>query len=81
MNEVTTLNGIIHGDTIKLAADPHMRDGEEVTVVIKGKTATLKPGDGIVKSAGIVPDEAEDDRLLEQIQRERHAASRRELPE
>jgi hypothetical protein len=81
MNEATTLHGVIHGDTIKLAEDPHMRDGEEVTVVIK-RIATGKVwGEGLRLSAGALADDPEADADFEEIYQARKNSKPREIPE
>lgn len=78
-----TIRGVIHGKTIELATDPCINDGQavEVEVRIVRKAATW--GEGILRSAGAMAEywTEEDDRILEQLRKDRHHESRPEPSE
>jgi hypothetical protein len=72
---------VIHGRTIELSVDPGIEDGQVVEVVVR----VIKPagawGEGIRRSAGAMAAHwtADDDRILEEIRRDRHRDDRPEL--
>jgi hypothetical protein len=89
------LSGIIHGKTIELLTVPGMADGERVIVTIQPANSSSKfdtpsvlpgpppkwqPGKSV---GGCLADvwSDEDDRILAEIERERQAATFREVDE
>jgi hypothetical protein len=80
MSEV--VEGVIHGRTIELEADPGLQDGERVEVVIRRAGRPKAPGDGLKATAGALahlPPEFFDD--LDEIVRDRQQWPFREDPE
>ena len=75
-----TLHGVVNGKTIELAEDLGVPAGQEVELVV-----TLVPvkqndwGEGLRRCAGALADEwtEEDDRILEEIYRQRKNDSRK----
>ncbi len=79
-----TLHGIVNGKTIELSDDPGVPAGQEVEVIVKPVPAKQAVwGEGLRRCAGALADEwtEEDDRILEEIYRERHRDSRPEPAE
>jgi hypothetical protein len=87
----TTLQGIVHGKTIELDEDPGIADGQKVQVQIAvwsakkklpGPPPGWKPGQPS-KTAGLLADcwTEENDRILEEIYRDRKRETKREIPE
>ncbi len=78
---VKILRGVIRGRTIELDEDAGIEEGRPVQVVVK---AEVEPAPGRRRSAAGAMAEywsEEDDRLLEEIERDRHRPSTREVPE
>ncbi|MDP6117982.1 MAG: hypothetical protein QF437_15615 [Planctomycetota bacterium] len=77
------LNGIIHGKTVELSDDPGMEDGQEVEVMVRLAKENGNWGDGLRRCAGALADSwtEEDDRILDQIYKERQTDSRPEIEE
>ncbi|MHB1560951.1 MAG: hypothetical protein ACYC61_26145, partial [Isosphaeraceae bacterium] len=78
-----TTHGVIHGRTIELAEDPGITEGQEVEITIRLIPPARRWGDGLRRCAGALAGEwtADDDRILEEIHREREQDTRRDLPE
>jgi hypothetical protein len=89
------LSGVVHGNTIELASVPRVADGERVIVTIQpaqsqtalnarsvlpGPPPKWQPGKTV---GGCLADAwtDEDDRILAEIERERQAATFREVDE
>jgi hypothetical protein len=73
-----TLRGVIHGRTVELTEDPGAADGQQVEITIK-TIASPKPwGEGLRRCAGAFAADwtEEDDRIMEELHRERKAANR-----
>ena len=81
----TLLYKTVYGDpcTIELHEDPHVADGQKVQVIVKTLNIREPWGEGLKRCAGIVADEnpQEDDKILDEIYRERKTKSHREVPE
>ena len=77
------MNGIIHGKTVELSDDPGMEDGQEVEVMVRLAKENGNWGDGLRRCAGALADSwtEEDDRILDQIYKERQTDSRPEIEE
>lgn len=77
------LHGIVRGATIELRENLGLADGEEVEVTVRVQRSHRPWGEGILRSAGAMAAHwtEEDDRILEEIERERKRSSRREIPE
>jgi hypothetical protein len=79
--------GAIHGRTTEMVEDPGIVDGEQVEVTLRARQLPgPAPGSypGCKETAGgMLADfwTDEDDRILEEIYRERHNGSRPEIPE
>ncbi len=80
MNRV--LHGVVHGKTIELSESAGVADGQEVEVVVRFSMPSRPWGEGIRNSAGGWSGQwtEEDDRILEQIQRDRKRETRPEIP-
>ena len=67
------LHGIVHGQTIELTEPAGLAEGQKVEVVVRFSTPSRPCGEGIRNSAGALATSwtEEDDRILEEIQRER----------
>ncbi|HWE37756.1 MAG TPA: hypothetical protein VG406_14405 [Isosphaeraceae bacterium] len=83
---VKILRGVIRGRTIELEAEPGIEDGRRVEVVVRSKTPPgppplWRPG-GTETAAGMMAGHwtEDDDRILDEIERERHRPSTREVP-
>jgi hypothetical protein len=76
-----TIQGVIHGKTIELSADPGIGDGQVVEVVVRVVERPEAWGEGIRRSAGAMAGHwtEEDDRILEELHRDRHHDDRPEL--
>jgi hypothetical protein len=83
----TILHGVVHGRTIELASDPGIADGREVEVIVRpkglpGPPPLWKPGSTETAAGMMEPYwTEEDDRIIEEIYRDRKKESRREIPE
>jgi hypothetical protein len=82
---VKILRGVVHGRTIELESDLGIEDGRSVEVIVRSRTLPgpppgWRPG-GTETAAGMMAEHwtDEDDRILEEIQREREAPVRNEL--
>jgi hypothetical protein len=73
--------GVIHGRTIELETDPGIEDGQAVEVLVRVVKRTKAWGEGIRLSAGAMAEHwtEDDDRILEEIRRDRHSGARSEL--
>lgn len=69
---VKTASGVVHGRTIELDRDLGVTDGEQVEVVVR-TTRAQGTGEGILRSAGILKDDEEWDKIMEEIYEERKA--------
>lgn len=80
---IKSTHGIVHGKTIELAEDLGVTDGQEVEVQVRIIRPAKKWGDGILRCAGAMAPywTEEDDRILEEIYRDRKRSSHREIPE
>ena len=80
---IKALHGIIHGNSIELIEDLGLADGQQVEVVVKALSKAEAWGDGLRRCAGALAGEwtDEDDRILEEIRRDRQDDSRREIAE
>ncbi len=80
---VKTTHGKVHGRTIELDEDLGVPEGQEVELQVKLVPAPKPWGDGLRRCAGILANEwtDEDERILEEIYRERKRDIRREIPE
>jgi len=83
---VKILRGTIHGRTIELEADPGIEDGRSIEVVVRSKALPgpppgWRPG-AVETAAGMMAEHwtENDDRILEEIGRDRHRPSTREVP-
>jgi hypothetical protein len=72
---------VIHGRTIELAEDPGILEGQDVEITTRLISAAESWDDGSRRCAGALAVEwtADDDRILEEIHREREHDTRGEL--
>jgi hypothetical protein len=84
---IRILRGTVHGRVIELDAEPGIEDGKRVEVIVRsralpGPPPGWRPG-RTETAAGMMAEHwtEEDDRILEEIERERHRPSTRELLE
>jgi hypothetical protein len=81
------LRGVIHGNTIELEGDAGLEDGRKVEVILRAKELPGPPPlwtPGSTESAAGMMSASwteEDDRILEEIYRERKKDARREVAE
>jgi hypothetical protein len=69
-----TMHGVVNGKTIALTEDPGVPAGQEVEVLVTPLPSPLERwGEGLRRCAGALADEWSevDDRILEEIYRER----------
>ena len=78
-----TAYGVVHGRTIELDKDLGVSDGQKVEVTIRSISPKQAWGEGLKRCAGALAGEwsEEDDRILEEIYRDRKCDSRREIPQ
>jgi hypothetical protein len=79
MNKI--VHGIIHGNTIELNENPGISDGQEVRVILSIAKNSRPWGEGLRNSAGALANEPpeEDDKILEEIYRQRKCDMGREI--
>ncbi|QEH32133.1 hypothetical protein OJF2_06020 [Aquisphaera giovannonii] len=86
---VKVVRGIIRGRIIELSEDLGLTEGQQVEVrvdVVAAPEPVHVPrpwGEGLLRSAGALAADwtDEDDRILEQLERDRHRPSTREIPD
>jgi hypothetical protein len=68
-----TTHGVVHGKTIELDEDLGRAEGQEVEILVKVVAPKTGSGAGLRRCAGALADEwtPEDDRILDEIHRER----------
>lgn len=76
-----SVTGIIRGKTIELSHNPGLPEGGRVEVIVRLAGELQTSGSGLQRCAGALADDwtEEDDRILEEIQRDRELS--RDLPE
>lgn len=74
------LIGVVHGNRIDLDGDLGLPDGQEVEVLVRPKRFREAVGAGLQQCAGAMTSlwTDDDDRILEEIQRDREQAEMRE---
>ena len=84
---VKILRGVVQGRTIELDSEPGIEDGQEVELIVRAKPRPVPPPGWSPGSsqtaAGMMAEHwtEEDDRILEEIERDRHRPSTRWVPE
>jgi hypothetical protein len=80
---VKLTHGKIHGRTIELDDDLGLAEGQQVEVQVKVVPQQKPWGEGLRRCAGALANEwtEEDDRILEEIHRDRQRDSRCEIPQ
>jgi len=84
---VKILRGVVRGRTIELEHEIGVEDGRRVEIIVRSKPLPGPPPgrgpDGAESAAGLMADHwtEEDDRIFQEIERERHRPSTREIPE
>ena len=78
-----TLHGQIRGRTIEVVEDLGLAEGQQVEIKLKIVPATGTWGDGLRRCAGALANEwtDEDDRILEELHKDRKRTSGRDLVE
>ena len=79
----TAIKGIVHGKTIELDDDPGVAEGQEVQITIRAVSAKTTWGEGLRRCAGALANEwtEEDDRILEEIHKDRKRDTRKNMAE
>jgi hypothetical protein len=62
-----SVHGKIHGKTIELTEDLGLAEGQEVAVRVEVVHAGKPWGEGILRSAGIMADDPDWDRIMEEV--------------
>lgn len=75
------VQGVIHGKTIELQADPGLADGTTVEVTIRPVSESDARVEAILRTAGAMADNPEFDAAMEEVDRYRRSARFRETPE
>ncbi len=65
---IKKLRGVVHGRTVQLEEDPGIPDGESVEVIY---SSSVRTGEGILRTAGMLADDLEWDQIMEEIYLER----------
>jgi hypothetical protein len=76
---VKTLRGVVHGRTIELTESPGVEDGQQVEITIKLVPPPRPWGEGILRSAGIIADDPDWDRIMEEIYQARKLPRRPQM--
>jgi hypothetical protein len=75
------IHGVVRGNTIELKESPGVPDGQEVEVVVRPIEPVRAWGDGILRSAGVLADDPDWDRIMAEIHRERKIERRPQTEE
>ena len=78
---IRTVHGKIHGKTIELAEDLGLAEGQDVEVRVKVVPAGKTWGEDILRSAGIMADDPDWDRIMEEIYQARKLPRRPQMEE
>jgi hypothetical protein len=73
------VEGVIHGKTIELAADPGIADGQKVEVTIRPVVDRQAKIEAILRTSGSMADDPDFEAVMEQIERERRGDFPRDL--
>jgi hypothetical protein len=75
--------GIVHGNTIELKENPGISDGQEVRVILSLAKKSRPWSEGLNNSAGALADfwTDQDDKILEELYRQRKCDTGRDNPE
>jgi hypothetical protein len=81
MNKIA--HGIIHGNTIELRDNPGFQEGQEVEVYVKTIDKNRPGNEGVHKSGGTkaLLWTEQDDKILDELYRQRKCDTGREIPE
>jgi hypothetical protein len=74
-----TVHGKIHGKSIELTEDLGLAEGQEVAVRVEVVHAEMPCGEGILRSAGIMADDPDWDRIMEEIHQARKLPRRAQM--
>ena len=77
-----TLHGKVHGKTIELDEDLGVDEGQEVEIQVRllPKPGRV-PGEGLLRTEGILNDDTEWDGIMEEIHQQRRLERRPQIPE
>jgi hypothetical protein len=75
----TFVRGVIHGKMIELESPLNLRDGETVEVHVRVVSKPARTGEGILKTAGILARDPEDDEILNYLHDLRKSSTYREI--
>ncbi len=77
------IHGVVHGKTIALEEDMGLPEGQVVQLTIRAvlPPSSRQPGEGFLRTEGILADDPYWDAIMEEIYQERKSDSRKELPE
>lgn len=79
---IRKVEGTVHGNSIEVAEELGLHDGDRVELTVEKISKRTEPwGEGLRRCAGALADSwtEEDDRILEQIYRDRHHDTRPEI--
>lgn len=76
-----TIHGIVRGKTIEIAEDLSAFEGQQVKLRLTPVETTRKPGDGILRSAGVLADDPEWDQIMDEIYQARKLERRPPMDE
>jgi hypothetical protein len=81
MNRI--VHGIVHGNTIELKENPGISDGQEVRLIVSVAKKSRPWGEGLRNSAGALANSwtDQDDKILEELHRQRKSDMGREISE
>jgi len=74
----TTIQGVVHGNTIELKEPPGVPDGQAVEVVVRAIEPGRPWGEGIRRSAGVGAEVPGFDEAFAEVERQRKASKFRE---
>ena len=79
---IKTLRGKVYGKTIQLDEDLGLPEGQEVELQVRlVPKSPLKPGEGILRTAGALANDKEWDAIMDEIYRARKMERGRQPPQ
>lgn len=76
---IKIVHGVIRGNTIELDERLGVAEGQQVEVQVKVVEAARKWGEGILRSAGVLADDADWDPIMEEIHQNRKLERRPQI--
>jgi hypothetical protein len=77
------IHGVVHGKTITVDEDLGLTEGQVVQLTIRPvlPPTSRQPGEGFLRTEGVLADDPYWDDIMEEIYQERKRDSRKEFPE